>query len=206
MVRLTFIATVLTPSWWWNLRLCEFGVAEEATVTSELHEMSSNKTAFGCSMLGNNIMVKTKTTPPKMSATEWKQMLAVADQNWRDYIEQWPPAKSVRYDRATKRVVVQLVNGVRLEVPAAKLQGVASGTDRERADVHCIGSGTCLEWRSLDQHFSIEGLLTGRFGNKAWMEAIARKQSGASVIARSNAETTERRKRGVARKVSAARS
>ena len=87
-------------------------------------------------------MARTNATPPKMSATEWKQMLADADQNWRDYIEHWPPVKSVRYDRATKRVVVQLVNGVRLEVPAAKLQGVASGTDRERADVHCIGSGT----------------------------------------------------------------
>ncbi len=117
-------------------------------------------------------MARSNATPPKLSATEWKQMLADADQNWRDYIEQWPPAKSVRYDRTTKRVVVQLVNGVRLEVPAGKLQGVASGTDRERGDVHCIGNGTCLEWRSLDQHFSIEGLLTGRFGNKAWMESL----------------------------------
>lgn len=131
-------------------------------------------------------MARTKTTPPKMSAAEWKQMLIEADQNWRDYIERWPTAKSVRYDRLTKRVVVQLVNGVRLEIPASKLQGVASGTDRERADVHCIGSGTCLEWRSLDQHFSIEGLLIGRFGNKAWMRVLDRKRSATKAAAKSS--------------------
>lgn len=125
-------------------------------------------------------MAKTKTTSGKMSADQWKRMLADADQNWQDYIERWPAAKSVRYDRATKRVVVQLMNGLRLEVPAAKLQGVAVGTERERADVHCIGDGTCLEWRALDQHFSIEGLLTGRFGNKAWMASLACNQSGLS--------------------------
>ncbi|HLQ45076.1 MAG TPA: DUF2442 domain-containing protein [Planctomycetaceae bacterium] len=117
-------------------------------------------------------MAKRKTTSGKMSADQWKRMLAEADQNWLDYIERWPPAKSVRYDRATKRVVVQLVNGLRLEIPAAKLQGVASGNERQRADVHCIGDGTCLEWRTLDQHFSIEGLLTGRFGNKTWMASL----------------------------------
>ncbi len=121
-------------------------------------------------------MARTKTTPPKMSAAEWKQMLIEADQNWRDYIERWPTAKSVRYDRLTKRIVVQLVNGVRLEISASKLQGVAAGTERERADVHCIGSGTCLEWRSLDQHFSIEGLLTGRFGNHAWTESLCHRR------------------------------
>ena len=137
-------------------------------------------------------MARTNATPPKISAAEWKQMLAEADQNWRDDIEHWPPAKSVRYDRATKRVVVQLVNGVRLEVPAAKLQGVASGTDRERADVHCIGSGTCLEWRSLDQHFSIEGLLTGRFGTKAWMEALAPRRNGSKAVPQSKATPRHR--------------
>ena len=151
-------------------------------------------------------MARTNATTPKMSATEWKQMLAEADQNWRDYIEHWPPAKSVRYDRASKRVVVQLVNGVRLEIPATKLQGVASGTDRERADVHCIGSGTCLEWRSLDQHFSIEGLLTGRFGNTAWMESLARKRSGAFVLAHSTPLSPARRKRSVTQKNAGARS
>lgn len=104
-------------------------------------------------------------------------MLVEADQNWQEYVEQWPPAKSVRYDRATKRVVVQLVNGLRLEVPAVKLQGVAGGNERQRADVHCIGDGTCLEWRALDQHFSIEGLLTGRFGNKAWMASLGHQHS-----------------------------
>lgn len=132
-------------------------------------------------------MAKNKRAPADMTPAQWNQMLAEADRNWQDYIEHWPPAKSVRYDRSTKRVVVQLVNGVRLEIPARKLQGVATGTERERADVHCIGDGTCLEWRSLDQHFSIEGLLTGRFGSKAWMESLAhcrREKSTARIATR----------------------
>lgn len=151
-------------------------------------------------------MAKTKSSPATMTKARWDRMLAEADQNWREYVEQWPPAKSVRYDRTSKRVVVQLVNGLRLEVPAAKLQGVADGTDRERADVHCIGAGTCLEWRTLDQHFSIEGLLTGRFGNKGWMESLDRRRSGLQSITRSTLTGQIRRKRPTARKVAMTRS
>lgn len=146
-------------------------------------------------------MAKTKASSAGMTKARWDRMLVEADQNWREYVQQWPPAKSVRYDRATKRVVVQLVNGLRLEVPATKLQGVAAGTERERADVHCIGAGTCLEWRTLDQHFSIEGLLTGRFGNKVWMKSLDRKRSGLQSLAHSTATGSIRRKRGAARKI-----
>ncbi|MFM9962517.1 MAG: DUF2442 domain-containing protein [Planctomycetaceae bacterium] len=151
-------------------------------------------------------MAKSKTSTAGMTKTRWDKMLAEADQNWEEYVEQWPPAKSVRYDRATKRVVVQLVNGLRLEVPAAKLQGVANGNERQRADVHCIGDGTCLEWRALDQHFSIEGLLTGRFGNKEWLESLARRRSRLQSNDLSTMEGQIRRKRGAARKVAEARS
>lgn len=151
-------------------------------------------------------MAKTKSNPAVMTKARWDQMLAEADRHWQEYIEHWPPAKSVRYDRATKRVVVQLVNGLRLEIPATKLQGVAAGTDRERADVRCIGDGTCLEWRSLDQHFSIEGLLTGRFGNNVWMKSLERRRNGTELIARSSMTRQIRRKRVVARKIADNRS
>ena len=149
-------------------------------------------------------MAKTKSNSAGMTKARWDRMLADADRNWQQYVEQWPPAKSVRYDRATKRVVVQLVNGLRLEVPASKLQGVANGTERQRADVHCIGDGTCLEWRALYQHFSIEGLLTGRFGNRAWMESLGRKRNGSQLFARSAMFGQTRRKRGTARKTAVA--
>ena len=151
-------------------------------------------------------MAKTKSNPAVMTKARWDRMLAEADRHWQEYIEHWPPAKSVRYDKATKRIVVQLVNGLRLEVPAAKLQGVAAGTERERADVRCIGDGTCLEWRSLDQHFSIEGLLTGRFGNKAWIESLGHKRNGSQLVAGSTLAGQLRRKRGVTRKTADARS
>ncbi len=150
-------------------------------------------------------MAKNKLIAAGMTKSRWDQMLAEADRNWQEYVERWPPAKSVRYDRATKRVVVQLVNGLRLEVPAAKLQGVANGNERQRADVHCIGDGTCLEWRTLDQHFSIEGLLTGRFGNKAWMESLSRRRSELQSISHSTTTGQIRRKRAT-RKVADARS
>ena len=151
-------------------------------------------------------MAKTKRIPDDMTQAKWDRMLAEADRNWQEYVDQWPPAKSVRYDRATKRVVVQLVNGLRVEVPAAKLQGVANGTERQRADVHCIGDGTCLEWRVLDQHFSIEGLLTGRFGSKAWMESLGRKRNGSRLIDRTVTLRQIRSKGGAARKNAMARS
>ena len=151
-------------------------------------------------------MAKTKSIPTDMTQARWNQMLAEADQNWREYVEHWPPAKSVRYDRTTKRVVVQLVNGLRLEVPATKLQGVANGTERERADVHCIGDGTCLEWRVLDQHFSIAGLLTGRFGNKTWMTSLNRNPRRTKSAESTAVQMRAGGKRGVPLKVSATQS
>ena len=151
-------------------------------------------------------MAKTKRIPDDMTQAKWDRMLAEADRNWQEYVDQWPPAKSVRYDRATKRVVVQLTNGIRLEIPASKLQGVAAGTERERADVHCIGEGTCLEWRALDQHFSIEGLLTGRFGSKSWMESLNRKRTESRLRAGTKMSIPSRRKGGIARKAATASS
>ena len=151
-------------------------------------------------------MAKTKLTPDDLTPAKWDRMLTEADHNWDAYVDCWPPAKSVRYDRATKRVVVQLSNGLRLEIPASKLQGVAAGTERERADVHTIGAGTCLEWRALDQHFSIEGLLTGRFGNKAWMASLSRNPRRTKSEANAAAPMRDNRKSGVSLKAATAQS
>lgn len=206
MLRLTFIAMARMPSSWWNWNRSESAVVVEVIEMFESPGTSLQNIVNSCGKSGVRFMAKTKSNPAVMTKARWDRMLSEADRHWQEYIEHWPPAKSVRYDRATKRVVVQLVNGLRLEVPATKLQGVAAGTDRERADVRCIGDGTCLEWRALDQHFSIEGLLTGRFGNNKWMESLARGRSGLQSIARTTKGGQLRHKRGTAHKIAEARS
>lgn len=105
---------------------------------------------------------------------EWNQMLSTAkqagDAEWR----RWPQASSVRYDSATQRVLVELTNGVRLDIPVAKLQWICDATESERADVRTFADGTVLEWSQLDQHFTVAGLLSGVFGSQAWMVKLTR--------------------------------
>jgi hypothetical protein len=40
-------------------------------------------------------------------------------------------------------------------------------------------SGFALGWDKLDVHFSIAGLMAGRFGNKKWMEELKRREKRA---------------------------
>src|SRR5437764_1046509 len=86
-----------------------------------------------------------------------------------------PLAVSVRYDRRSRKVVVGLNNGCSLLVPADVAQGLAGASLRDLSNVRVLGPGTTIAWPKLDVHFSVAGLLAGRFGTAQWMKGAARK-------------------------------
>jgi hypothetical protein len=80
-----------------------------------------------------------------------------------------PHASVVRFDVATRRIVVTLANGTELLVPVHLLEGLAEATDDQIAEVELLGDGFGLHWESLDVDLTVPGLVMGIFGTAAWM-------------------------------------
>ncbi len=137
---------------------------------------------------------------------EWDRMLADAKQTGEEYARRWPQVISVRYDRKSELVVLDLSNGVQLGVPASKLQGVAEATEPERSDVVILGPNMAIEFPKLDQQFSVEGLLCGRFGSTAWMKKLVSPKSQPRRTVKRQAPATNSPSRKRSSKTSVARS
>jgi hypothetical protein len=59
-------------------------------------------------------------------------------------------AKSVRYDRATRRIVVDLKNGSTFIFPPRLVEGLAGASPEDIAEVELGPRGAALFWRNLD--------------------------------------------------------
>ena len=131
----------------------------------------------------------------KWTQAAWNRMLADADQASADYALRWPQVVAVRYEPKTGLVVLSLSNGLQLGVPADKLQGVADATDAERSDVIILGPNRAIEFPKLDQQFTVAGLLSGVFGTRAWMSALARQKGRSKSASKTNTARTTSHKR-----------
>lgn len=78
-------------------------------------------------------------------------------------------AVSARYDRRRGRVVVVLNTGMELSFPARIAEGLAGATADGLAEIEVSPAGLGLHWPRLDADLSVQGLLSGVFGSKAWM-------------------------------------
>ncbi len=115
-----------------------------------------------------------------------------------------PRAASVRYDRRTRRVVVELSNGCSFVFPPRALQGMARASEAALADVEILGQGHALHWPRLDADFTVPGLLMGVFGTRAWMASeFARRAGQATSSAKAAAARANGRKGGRPRRKAA---
>lgn len=80
-----------------------------------------------------------------------------------------PRAAAARYDRRSRRVIVELVNGCTFAFPPQLAQGLEAATEEQLAQVEVLGTGSGLHWEALDADLSIPGLLAGLFGTKAYL-------------------------------------
>lgn len=99
--------------------------------------------------------------------------LQAAKARWADERAGRPIPVTVRFDRATERIVVDFVNGATFLVPARALEGLENATIDELAEVELLGE-TGLHWESLDVDYTIQGLMAGIFGSRTFMDAQRR--------------------------------
>jgi hypothetical protein len=93
-----------------------------------------------------------------------------------------PRARVARFDAATTRLVVELVNGATFMVPVSLLQGLAGASAAELAQVEVVPGGEALHWEALDVDLSVPGLLRGMFGTSDWMRRAGGKDAAAEGI------------------------
>lgn len=86
-----------------------------------------------------------------------------------------PRAKSARYSRARRQVIVELTNGCTFMFPVDMAQGLTGASDNELSAVEILGSGFGLHWEKLDADLSIPALVVGIFGSQAWMRELAKR-------------------------------
>lgn len=116
--------------------------------------------------------------------------LKAAEVRGRQALETEPIASSVRYERGSRRVIVELVNGCAYAFLADLVEDLQDASDRHLADVVVDGAGFNLHWPALDVDLYVPALVSGIFGTRAWM---------ASQLARIAGQTTSPAKAAAAR-------
>lgn len=84
-----------------------------------------------------------------------------------------PQAVRARYDRRSRRIVIDLTNGSRFAFPPELAQGLSGASPEALSQIEVSGGGYGLHWPSLDVDLSVPGLLAGVFGTARWMAAKA---------------------------------
>jgi len=114
-----------------------------------------------------------------------------------------PRATDAKYNARTKRLVLDLDNGIGLTVPVQMMEGLESGSSSQLRAVEVIGEGTVLWWEDLDVQVYVPALVQGILGTASWMAELGRAGGRArtkrkAVAARENGKKGGRpRKRAV---------
>ncbi len=95
----------------------------------------------------------------------------------QENMENSPKAQKVTFDRKSRRLVVDLQNGVSVLIPTSLIQIFSNASDDEIDDVEIVLNGMYLRWESLDEDLSVSGLVKGVFGTKKWMSELNAKSN-----------------------------
>ena len=82
-------------------------------------------------------------------------------------------AISATYDRAARRVVLELTNGYLFAFPVGAISALDSATPAQLAAVEIDPSGGALRWDSLDVDVSVPGLLFSAVGVQERLRHLA---------------------------------
>jgi hypothetical protein len=81
-------------------------------------------------------------------------------------------AVSARFEQHTRKLVVTLFSGVRLEIPVGLIESLHQASVTALRDIELSPSGLGLHFPKLDADVLVVGLLQGVMGSPAWMEGI----------------------------------
>jgi hypothetical protein len=112
-----------------------------------------------------------------------------------------PHAAAVRFERAGRRLHVQLTNGAALVIPVELIASLRDATDQDLATVSVGAAGIGLRWEGLDQDLTIAGLAKVALGSRVLLRASGSVGGAARTPAKIRAARRNGRKGGRPRKV-----
>ena len=83
-----------------------------------------------------------------------------------------PRAASVKYNKKTGRVIVDLITGVSFMFPASMAEELVGVSKSDLAEVSVLADGFAIYWEKIDVALSVPNLFKGIFGSKAWMKKL----------------------------------
>jgi hypothetical protein len=122
-----------------------------------------------------------------MSEHNFERQFAAATRRGAARIEREPLAVRAKYDRRSRRIVIDLSNRCTLLLPPELAQGLRGASAADLSKVRLLGPGTTISWPALDVQFSVTGLLAGVFGTRAWMAELGRAGGRVKSAAKSGA-------------------
>jgi hypothetical protein len=114
-------------------------------------------------------------TAVRINDREFMRQYAEAKKRGEEKMAHEPQARAVHYDRATKRVIVDLKNGTTFIFPTKLVQGLKEASPQDIEDVRLGPRGAALYWDRIGVDFSLGALMAGIFGTRIWMVEHARK-------------------------------
>lgn len=148
--------------------------------------------------MATSAAIRTRTEERIARAVD--ERLAVATSVGKARRKRGELAASAAYDPRSKRLRIELVSGVGVIIPVAKVQGLAGAPASVIRTVRVDGGGYGLHWPSLDLDLAVPDLIAGCFGSRAWMSALARQGGKATTPAKQRAARENGRKGGRPRK------
>jgi len=107
-----------------------------------------------------------------MNEAEFERQFTEATERGKKFLAEAPKAKSVGYDRKSKRLILDLYNDSTLIIPTENVQGLRGAADADLEEVELFLEGTTLHWEKLDVDFYVESFMRGVFGTPKWMSEL----------------------------------
>jgi len=103
---------------------------------------------------------------------EFEREFVEATGRGKQFLAEAPKTLNARFDRETKRLVLDLENGATLIVPTENIQGLRGASDKDLAEIELLLERTTLHWEKLDVDFRVSSLMNGVFGTQKWMSGL----------------------------------
>lgn len=113
-----------------------------------------------------------------LTEEEFERQFQEATKRGAETLARLPKAKSAKFDKKSKRIVLEMQTGATMLLPVHLVQGLQTGDDRALADFDLMMEGTQIHWHSLDVQFYVEDLLKGTFGTPQWMNSLKAELTG----------------------------
>lgn len=107
-----------------------------------------------------------------LTEEEFERQFQEATKRGAETLARLPKAKSAKFDKKSKRLVLEMQNGTTLLVPVNLIQGLQTDDTRALSDFDLMVEGSQIHWHTLDVQFYIEDLLRGVFGTPRWMQSL----------------------------------